>query len=82
MGLWQESFFGRVALEQQAQLFVVLIFGILKETLPKMRFNSEMFWFGGEQKRLKTDPLNNSLSFLSACWHIAALALRSSGNRL
>ncbi|KAM3726864.1 Serine/arginine-rich splicing factor [Dirofilaria immitis] len=72
--LWQKSYFGNKCLDEEIH-YVVSVFDILKDVVLEIRFNAESVWFGGEQSGLKTDPLNNAITFLSCCWHAAALVI-------
>ncbi|VDN05881.1 unnamed protein product [Thelazia callipaeda] len=73
--VWQESYFGRKALEDKVRTCTASVFRILKSVVSKIYFNSETIWFGGEQSGFKTNSLCNAITFLSCCWHSAALAL-------
>ncbi|MCP9266335.1 hypothetical protein DINM_021866 [Dirofilaria immitis] len=70
----KKSYFGNKCLDEEIH-YVVSVFDILKDVVLEIRFNAESVWFGGEQSGLKTDPLNNAITFLSCCWHAAALVI-------
>uniref|UniRef100_A0A915PGX7 RRM domain-containing protein n=1 Tax=Setaria digitata TaxID=48799 RepID=A0A915PGX7_9BILA len=79
VSLWQESYFGCRDLEGKVQSCVISVFGILRDVVSEVSFNAEAVWFGGEQSGVETNPLNNAITFLSCCWHAAALAVNICG---
>lgn len=71
--VWQESYFGKNCLDGAAFHFVLFVYDKLREMAPKIQFQPVSLWFGGEQTGLKADVLDNTIKFLSSCWHAAAL---------